>query len=826
MARVPRPVGPGRESPEPHEDSQSGPVAQPRERSDESPGDRVWRVWAVVPCFNRPRDLQLLVQDLTGLDLGTPPRVHLSVLIVDNASTPPLRDLPLPADPRLRIEHLRLQTNTGGSGGFNAGLAEALLNPIQGALADAVWMVDSDARVEPETLLRLLEALEADPSLAAVGSALVDPATGDIHEIGGRVNRWTGAFEPAAGEGTGIRARRGIAPADPGRPFRVDYIAACSALIRRQAIEQTGLMPDVFLNADDVEWFVRMGRIAGGIAAVPASRATHPTFDRFQTWARYYIARNGFGPIDALGLGGGVRFVRAMRETLRAALQAMMGRRDLAELHLRGLRDAAAGRRIGPAAKGVIEFEPFRPLAELRQAVEEMWASKGASPARVYVHPGLRDSAAIREALCAAHVEAFEQASGDRSGRRSGALAAIAGATWRLLAGPTAEVAFVPARGRPECWARGRAMVLVVPEGFVIRRLGRFSTVWRTVRVMLRGGWLSARLALGAGRHGAAPLPRARRSPARAVPGEAAGLTLSIIILSYNRWSALRATLERLLGRSGEGGPPPRAAAQGPASSPHIIVVDNASTDGTPARLGEVFPEVEVIALDANRGAGAFNIGAARCTSDLLLILDDDAYPDPEALEAAMAHLAQRPGTAAVALHPRHPASGQSEWGFARRLRGPQDDWPVMGCGNLVRRKDWERVGGYDDAFFLYRNDVDLAMKLLAAGRNVHFDPAWTVWHDSPAGAGGRKSLRWFELAMRNWVWLCRRHGRGPSKVAALASGWLWAHRLAGFSPRAHLRVLCGVARGWFERPPVLPEICRRDGRAVRRLLQLRRIRR
>jgi GT2 family glycosyltransferase len=230
-----------------------------------------------------------------------------------------------------------------------------------------------------------------------------------------------------------------------------------------------------------------------------------------------------------------------------------------------------------------------------------------------------------------------------------------------------------------------------------------------------------------------------------------------------------------------------------------------------------------------------------------VLILDDDAVPDAAGLSAAVDLLDRRPDLAAVALHPRHPQTKASEWPFAegrnakRKTQSAHETkdpricdvrcalfasrWPIMGCGNLVRRDAWEQVGGYDEAFFLYRNDVDLAMKLLSAGYGVHFDPAWVVWHDSPAGAGGSKSQRWFELGMRNWVWLCRRHGRGTSGLLALLSGWLWAHRLAGCAPRSHARIIRGIWRGWAERPPALPEVCRHPGlggRAMRDLMHLR----
>ena len=74
-------------------------------------------------------------------------------------------------------------------------------------------------------------------------------------------------------------------------PSRADYVAACSALVRREAIERTGLFPDNFIYYDDVDWCVRM-RLATGLKsrACVRSRAYHPPADRrFATWTRYYI---------------------------------------------------------------------------------------------------------------------------------------------------------------------------------------------------------------------------------------------------------------------------------------------------------------------------------------------------------------------------------------------------------------------------------------------------------------------------------------------------------------------------------------------------------
>jgi GT2 family glycosyltransferase len=259
-----------------------------------------------------------------------------------------------------------------------------------------------------------------------------------------------------------------------------------------------------------------------------------------------------------------------------------------------------------------------------------------------------------------------------------------------------------------------------------------------------------------------------------------------VIVLSYNRWEKLAATLAALEREPGMAGA-------------EVIVADNGSTDGTPEKLRERFPRVRVLAMAENRGVAAFNEGVRASGGEVVLILDDDAVPDAGAAEAALRVLAERADIGAVTLLPRHPATRASEWGFGEGLAGPDERWPVMGCANFVRREAWDAVGGYEESFFLYRNDTDLALKLLGAGWGVWFNPTLVAWHDSPASAA--KSLRWFETATRNWVWVCRRHGRGASRTLGVLMGWLWAHRLAGGSAKAHGRVLKGMWQGLAKRP-------------------------
>lgn len=275
---------------------------------------------------------------------------------------------------------------------------------------------------------------------------------------------------------------------------------------------------------------------------------------------------------------------------------------------------------------------------------------------------------------------------------------------------------------------------------------------------------------------------------------------LSVLIVSFNRREALARTLEHVR-----------------ACSPHeVIVADNGSADGTPDMLRAEFPWVRLLQMEGNLGVEAFNRAARAASGDVLLILDDDSWPEPEGLAGAMSRLEGDPDLGGVALLPRHPATDASEWPFAA---SSQRGWPVMGCGNLVRASAWAKVGGYEPRFFLYRNDVDLAMKLLGAGFGVAFNPAWIVRHDSPGAAV--KGERWLHLATRNWLWLARRHGRGRHRVIGMTLGPLWSLRQAGWSLARVRCVLRGVREGLLSPAPTLPDEVVPDGAAWRAFMSL-----
>ncbi|MEM8757025.1 MAG: glycosyltransferase [Planctomycetota bacterium] len=784
------------------------PESQPRSAADRvaSAGDRA--IVAVVPCWNRPADLARVLGDLSAEAAGgTSAAGSLSVLVVDNASDVPLETSPavveagatLRAGGRLRF--LRLASNLGGSGGYNAGITAALAGG-----AAAVWLVDSDARVERGCLAAMLRAVRNERP-AAVGARIAHPATGKAYESGARIDPATGALVPIA----------------PGSDTPIDYASACCLLVPAESLRAAGLLPDLFLRTDDVAFGVRLRRATGRPIVVPAdAKCRHPAPGRFSTWPRYYDARNWIVYAQDAGLGRRARFVRSLREVALAAGQALVGRDDLARLHLRGLADAAAGRVIGRAAPDRLETRRTWPMHTLEAAIR---AIAPAAPTTAQRMATIDADAPINEAtrrMVTARLQAHALAVSDRPERNATPTEIFAGLCRAVLT-PPAAIAVVSATAPPHAWSAGRIIIAVGPGGYTIARLHVIERVAALIGIAWRGLASSIRLALAPPTPPSSP-PASGGQPARendqpasvlgaasksppGPSGDNAGPSLSIVILTRDRRDQLLGCLDRLV--------------RDPAArDAEIVVVDNHSSDSTAEAVRNRFKRVRVIETGGNLGVEGFNRGVAVSSGEVVLILDDDAWPDEGALERAMQRLNERPDRAAVMLHPRHPRTHDWEWPGERPIDDPTG-WPILGSGNLVRRADWDLVGGYEAGYFLYRNDTDLALKLLAAGRDVVFSHDCVVWHDSPLAA--KKNARWHRLATRNWLWMSRRHGRAGSGVTASLLGWAWAHKLAGLSVAKHGATLRGVAEGLLRRPPKLEAAVRPDGRPLRRLVSLKR---
>jgi hypothetical protein len=221
---------------------------------------------------------------------------------------------------------------------------------------------------------------------------------------------------------------------------------------------------------------------------------------------------------------------------------------------------------------------------------------------------------------------------------------------------------------------------------------------------------------------------------------------LDIVIVSYNA----RADLERCL-RSLSCAPP--------ATPASVIVVDNASTDGSPDVVRACPLEARLIELPANVGfAKANNAGIRASDGELVLLLNSDTVVPPGAIDGLVLALVDEPDAAAAGPRLVDPAGvpelsfGQmmSPWNelkqktlgrlhangvvpvrrlVERRTRSRQfPDW-VSGAALLVWRRDAEAVGLLDERFFMYTEDVDFCASLRARGRRILFTPRVTITH-------------------------------------------------------------------------------------------------
>jgi GT2 family glycosyltransferase len=263
-------------------------------------------------------------------------------------------------------------------------------------------------------------------------------------------------------------------------------------------------------------------------------------------------------------------------------------------------------------------------------------------------------------------------------------------------------------------------------------------------------------------------------------------------------------------------------------SVPHnVLVADNGSTDETPERLRSEFPDARVVALGANLGfPAACNRGAQAADGDVLVLLNNDVEPRPDFLERLVAPLSdERVGSvAALLLEPGEQTI--ESFGLAvdptlagyPRLRGEpavsaQTHDPILigpsGAAGAYRRVAWDQVGGLDEGVFAYAEDVDLALRLRAAGWEAAAAPDAVAVHLGSASAVTRSSWQRYHGGFARGYFL-RRYGvlRGRSVLRAVATESLvvagdalvYSHDLAALRGRvAGWRAAAG--RGRFAPP-------------------------
>ena len=260
---------------------------------------------------------------------------------------------------------------------------------------------------------------------------------------------------------------------------------------------------------------------------------------------------------------------------------------------------------------------------------------------------------------------------------------------------------------------------------------------------------------------------------------------LSIIIVSWNVRELLAACLAAL----------PRG--------PQVIVVDNASADGSAAMVAASFPDVILVANADNRGfTGGNNDGLVRATRDYVLFLNPDTIVDEDALPLLLDCLDERPDVGVVGPQLRygdgtlqssrrrfptlsmalmestplawHWPPAANPW--ARRYRmedappgvAQEVDW-LVGAALLTRRATLDQVGGFDEGYFMYSEELDWQRRVRQAGWRVRYLPDAIITHYEGKSSEQVVAARHIRFNRSKVRYFEKHHGQGAATVLRLA---------------------------------------------------------
>ena len=239
-------------------------------------------------------------------------------------------------------------------------------------------------------------------------------------------------------------------------------------------------------------------------------------------------------------------------------------------------------------------------------------------------------------------------------------------------------------------------------------------------------------------------------------PGPA--LDVVVVIPSFNQCRLLAeclASVESDLRTSGLAG--------------QVVVVDNASWDGSAGMVAQRFPDVTLIENDVNQGFSvACNQGGRVYQSRYVVLLNNDATLAPGTLRAFVELADARPklgGATGRLLSPagkeRYPARHVGDRLFGHP-QGPHELTWVPGTATLLRRDALDQVGWLDEDFFFYNEDLDLSMRLRKAGWKLWYCPS-AVIHHHEGGSSKLIKARTILEGYRGSLLLAKKHYGNPA---------------------------------------------------------------
>jgi GT2 family glycosyltransferase len=264
---------------------------------------------------------------------------------------------------------------------------------------------------------------------------------------------------------------------------------------------------------------------------------------------------------------------------------------------------------------------------------------------------------------------------------------------------------------------------------------------------------------------------------------------VAVVIVDYNAGGFLTRCVGSVL-----------AAAGGLALD--VVVVDNASTDGSARAAAAAYPEIRLIETGENRGfAAGVNVGIRATAAPLVFVLNPDAEVSAGSLAAFAEVASEHPRVGAIGPLVRNPDGTIYSTGrvvpslgtaVAHAFLGPflpgnrwsrsyrMEDWDrvsarevdwISGSAMLLRREALDRVGLLDERFFLYAEDVDLFTRLRNAGWSILFTPELEVTHEGGVSTGRSRQMH-IEHSRSVYKYFAKHHARGWRR-ALLPLAWI-----------------------------------------------------
>jgi hypothetical protein len=264
-----------------------------------------------------------------------------------------------------------------------------------------------------------------------------------------------------------------------------------------------------------------------------------------------------------------------------------------------------------------------------------------------------------------------------------------------------------------------------------------------------------------------------------------------------------------------------------------IIVCDNASTDGTADWVAAHYPQARLTRLETNTGfAHANNFAAQKARGRHLLLLNPDTWVDSDLATALVSFMDAHPQAGASAprivnpdgslqpgamrtlptletlfyeqtglsrLFPRSRRLGRytMTWWDHNDLR--EVEQPAGAC-LAIRREAFERIGGFDEGYFMYYEDVELCRALLAAGWKIYFLPEVCVYHIGNQSASQAVAKNFPQFYRSMYRYFRRHHGRSAAWLAKLIVGVAELGKLAALLLLLPMETIQQRPKNWRSR--------------------------